>query len=222
MAGRCVSGWFVGPQEMSETSEKQNAVSGTMSWTWQILGVLLGTGTAISIIKNGFGIDVYGLPAKVLAQYVWLRDSLLAPVVWAVRYFGIEIAWWVKDAIMAYALVGAAHARAYQLMLASMVRAEPDESPTDLRRALPSRYRLLVWPQITGELFRNWMLARADRKYFVRFPATIAYVAQHKADGRLADSAQQLGQIALQVAVIAIATMAFFLWNYLSGLYGPN
>ena len=31
---------------------------------WHILGMLLGTATAISIIKNGFAIDLYGLPAK--------------------------------------------------------------------------------------------------------------------------------------------------------------
>jgi hypothetical protein len=76
---------------------------------------LLSTATAISIIKNGFAIDVHGLPAKVLAQYVWLRDTLFAPVVWALRYLGIEIEWWVKDVIMAYALVGAALARTIQM-----------------------------------------------------------------------------------------------------------
>ena len=95
---------------MNETNDAQRTVARTLSWTWQILGMLVGTATAISIIKNGFGIDVYGLPAKVLAQYGWLRDTLFAPVVWAFRNFAIEIAWWVKDTIMVYALLGAAHA----------------------------------------------------------------------------------------------------------------
>jgi hypothetical protein len=31
-----------------------------------------------------------------------------------------------------------------------------------------------------------------------------------------------LSHIALQVVVISVATMAFFLWNYLSGLFGPS
>jgi hypothetical protein len=33
-----------------------------------------------------------GFPAKVLAQYVWLRETLFWRVIWAARYFGIEIA----------------------------------------------------------------------------------------------------------------------------------
>jgi hypothetical protein len=42
--------------------EEQSTVARTWSWAWQILGVLLlSTATAISIIKNGFAIDVHGL-----------------------------------------------------------------------------------------------------------------------------------------------------------------
>ena len=68
---------------------------------------------------------------------MWLRDTLFLPVVWVVRYYGVEIAWWVKDT-------------------------GNDLTVTELRH------------------------------------------------------------IGLQVLVISIATMAFFLWNYLSGVYGPT
>jgi hypothetical protein len=67
--------------------------------------VLLGAATVISIIKNGFSIDLYGLPAKVLAQYIWLRETMFAPVAWVARHFGIEIASWIKDMIVAYAVL---------------------------------------------------------------------------------------------------------------------
>src|SRR5215831_18196274 len=69
--------------------------------------------------------------------HMWLRDTLFLPVVWVVRYYGVEIAWWVKDT-------------------------GNDLTVTELRH------------------------------------------------------------IGLQVLVISIATMAFFLWNYLSGVYGPT
>jgi hypothetical protein len=157
-------------EDLSGTSEEQSAsaVARTLSWTWQILGMLVGTATAISIIKNGFAIDVYGLPAKVLAQYAWLRDTLLVPLVWAARYFGIEIAWWVKDMMMAYALLAAAHGRAYQSMRRLRMGADFDdvERVPSVPRLDPSRYGILLWPQITAQLVRQWALARADWKYF--------------------------------------------------------
>jgi hypothetical protein len=197
-----------------DDDELQSAAARTLSWTWQVLSVLLGTATAISIIKNGFAIDVYGLPAKILAQYVGLRDTLFAPLVWAVSYWGIVIAWWVKDIIVAYTLVGAAHARASQAITRKgWSWWEP-----------PSYFSgLLLWPRTTGRLLREWVRAYEDRKYF----KTRTY-GEHpdqfrplkEADSKFTEATEQLGDIGMQIIVISLATMAFFLWNYLSGVYG--
>lgn len=205
--------------DLSETGEEQSTVARTFSWTCQILGMLLGTATAISIIRSGFSIDLYGLPAKVLAQYIWLRDTLFVPVVWAVRYFGIEIAWWVKDTVMAYALLAAAHARAYQVMSRMNVVAH---------WAMPSRWGILLWPKISGRLIQQWARLRADRKYFARSPAILygrhpdRLIPLHMAEGYLAEATERLGHIGLQLVLMSVATMAFFLWNYLSGVFGPT
>jgi hypothetical protein len=202
---------------MSKTGKEQSTVARTLSWTWQILGVLLGAATAISIIKNGFAIDVHGLPAKALAQYIWLRDTLFAPVAWAMRYWGIEMAWWVKDTIMAYVLVGAAHARAYQLTIQKgWSWYEPPEGYFA---------GILLWPRTTGRILRKWVRAIDDRKYFAKH----SYGAHPdrlrplmNADSDFMDANWQLRHIGLQVVLISVATMAFFFWNYLSGLYGPT
>lgn len=227
-----------------ETNMEQSSVARSLSWTWQILGLLLGTATSISIIKNGFAIDLYGLPDNVLAQYVWLRDKLLAPVAWAVGYFGIEIASWVKDLMMVYGLLGAAHLRAYQVM--GQMRVEEKslddfvERVPSVERLEPSVYRYLLWPQITAELVRQWTLANAENKYFrMRAENTrelnfsrpsVATEKQIEDDlwrtaiqarGTMEWCSSQLRHIAMQLLIISAATTAFFVWNYLSGLYGP-
>jgi hypothetical protein len=202
-------------QDPDETTEEQNIAVSTWSWTWHILGMLLGTATAISIIKNGFAIDLYGLPAKVLAQYHWLRDTLLVPVVWAVRYFGIEIAWWVKDMIMAYALFAAAHARAYQLLIRKRL-VDPDWS---------LYLNILLWPKLTWRVLRDLVEARGDREYFNRYGFEKYYTQRfsvENADYAIAFASRELRYIGLQLVLISVATMAFFTWNYLSGLYGAT
>jgi hypothetical protein len=211
-------------EKLSDTGEQQSTVARTLSWTWQILGILLGTATTISIIKSGFAIDVYGLPAKVLSHYVWLRDTLFVPAVWVVHYFGIEIAWWIKDLIMAYALVGAAHARAYQVMNAIEIVDGEQVGGTSFTQSLSA---LLLWPQISRRLFRELVRALEDRKYFKDFAKRTGsrhpelYFPLQQADWTVAEAIDHLRHIGLQLAAISVATTAFFLWNYLSGVFGP-
>ena len=99
---------------MTETSQRPESVLGTASWVFSGLGILLAIATCISIIKNGFSIELHGTPAKVLAQYTWLRDMLFEPVVWVLRYYGLTMPWWLKDIVVAYGLVGAAVSRSYR------------------------------------------------------------------------------------------------------------
>jgi hypothetical protein len=167
----------------------------------------------------------------VLAQYTWLRNTLFVPVAWVVRYyFRIEIAWWVKDMIMAYALLTAAHSRAKTFVTPRWY----DWS------SIHSRWAILVWPIITWRLVRRWASYRGYREYLARyFPSDPAqppplpggerasgerrlWLEVFEAERDLADASHHLGQIGLQLVLISIATMAFFAWNYLTGLYGPT
>jgi len=84
---------------MTEASqERPETVVATGSKVWRVLWILLGTGTCISLVKCGFAIDLYGLPAKMFAEYTWLRDMLFEPVAWVPRYFGLTMPLWLKDA----------------------------------------------------------------------------------------------------------------------------
>lgn len=105
----------------TETSEKPDeapqGAGSTLamgSGVWRVLGILLGISTFVSLIKNGFHIEVYGLPAKLLQEYTWLRDMLFWPVVEVLDYFGLMMPWWAKDALVGYGVVGSAHGRAFR------------------------------------------------------------------------------------------------------------
>jgi hypothetical protein len=207
---------------MSESS-KQSTIARTCSWTWQVLGVLLGTATAISIIRNGFAIDVYGLPAKALAQYIWLRDTLFEPLVWAVLYFGIQITWWVKDTIMTYALLAAAHARAFEVM-SPLVRDEGDFPSTLYERmqdAVAIAVTAILWPRTSWRLLLEWAEAKWDQEYYTRQGADPYWHDVMGVVGTASDAASELRRIGFEVVIVSVATTAFFFWNYLSGLYGP-
>jgi hypothetical protein len=95
---------------MDETS-RQTSVFATGARVWHWLGILIGTATLISLVKNGFAIELSGLPAQLYKTYAWLRDMLFLPVVWTLRYFDLTMPVWLKDAVMAYGLASAAYAR---------------------------------------------------------------------------------------------------------------
>ncbi len=99
---------------MADASQQQDSVVAIGSWVWRVLGILLGTATCISLVKNGFAIELTGLPAAIFRQYAWLRDMLFEPVVWVLRYLGLTIPWWLKDLLAAYTLVAVAHWRTFR------------------------------------------------------------------------------------------------------------
>jgi hypothetical protein len=98
---------------MAEASQQSQSLVATGSKVWHVLGILLGTATCISFVKNGFAIELHGLPAKIYQQYAWVRDMLFEPVVWVLRYFGLTMPWWLKDSVVAYGLVVGAHWRTF-------------------------------------------------------------------------------------------------------------
>jgi hypothetical protein len=81
----------------------------------------------------------------------------------------------------------------------------------------PSRYAILLRPQ---QLLAKWALGIVDRKYYRRHPNAIGSLAD--AEDMLDQAAARLSHIGLQLVLISLATMAFFAWNYLLGLYGPT
>ena len=77
-------------------------------WAWKILGVLVGAATIISLIRNLFTIDLYGLPAELHKQYSILRDWLFYPIAYLLKFLSLPFPAWLKDLIAAYAVPAAA------------------------------------------------------------------------------------------------------------------
>jgi hypothetical protein len=64
---------------MGEDPENRQSMR-TASWVWQLLGVAMATATVVSLVKSGFSIDLAAVPAQMYRTYIWLRDSLWAPI----------------------------------------------------------------------------------------------------------------------------------------------
>jgi len=91
--------------------ESQEAAGSTWKSVWSWLGTLSSAAVLVSLIKSRFSIELYRLPAMVYEQYVWLRDMLFEPADWVLQYFALSIPAWLKDILLGYALIAAAHVR---------------------------------------------------------------------------------------------------------------
>ena len=99
---------------MHDNSQAQDTLA-TGRWVFQVLGILFGTATLVSLTKSSFAIELSGLPAILYKQYVLLRDFLFEPAVRILAYFGFSLPHWVKDPIMVYGLIAAAYSRAFRV-----------------------------------------------------------------------------------------------------------
>lgn len=180
---------------MTEATEQQNEVTSTWSRTWQVLGMLIAVATCISIVKNVGSIELYGTPAKMLAQYTWLRDMLFEPVAWALRYLGVNLAWWFKDLFLVYSLIGAAYVRAETVQYAEVIKYRP--------------LAFLGWPRRLA--FESWIAANREDFY-------------ERGVFSRADKPKRsfLSRFAVQLIVVIVAAAAFFAWNSLSSGAGPG
>ena len=216
------------------------------SWAWQVLGLLLGIATVVSIIKSGFDIQLYGLAAKVYQQYAWLRDLLFEPIVLVLHYLGLTFPWWLKDTIMSYGLIAGTHWRMFRgsggysdlpvlvtfdetKLLRSVDSRTGDRLvPTDAERARWAMLSALSWPIFH---LRVWILSRriGDVPYF-EFSKENARDSQGRplplVIGHFPEKVAAFVRafrllVAWNLAVIVTCTVAFFLWNYLSNRFGP-
>jgi hypothetical protein len=207
----------------SEESKQEESVVGGGSWVWRVLGILLATATCISIVKNGFSIELYGLPAKVFEQYAWLRDTLFEPVAWMLRYFGLIIPWWLKDLIMAYSLIAGAHWRTdTQILALAMKLGIISVMPSSVQRCV----RATLWPVYTS--YRLW---RGDDPLRLRHETLeLARKVARSSDETFlrtyvdwTQRSRYYHEYAVENLVVALVFSAgFFLWNHLGNVFGPG
>ena len=182
---------------MTEVSNSKQAVA-TWRWAWQLLGIMVGTATFVSLIKHGFAIELSGLPAKVYGQYTWLRDMVFEPAVWLVSWIGLTIPPWLKDVITVYGLIGAAFVRA---MTSTGIPLTTKESL--LKYYLVHLSFVMSWPLLAIFVPVEWVQYRNHPEYRDGAPNFL------KAFG-------------WQLMIVVVAAVAFFLWNHLANVYGPG
>ena len=181
---------------VAEASQQPESVVTTGSRVWRVLGILLGTATCISLVKNGFAIELHGLPAAILRQYAWLRDMLFEPVVWMLRYFGLTMPWWLKDVIMAYGLMTAVHWRVSGAWKAPLA---------------PRPSEVLFWPllEIRAIVWRyGWSRSEALLPEWAKDVLSSIRLF-HRA-------------LVWNIGLILVVASAFFLWSHLQNVVGPG
>jgi hypothetical protein len=192
---------------MIKTTEQRSDVASTWSWTFQTLGVLLGTATCISIVKNVGAIELFGLPARAFAQYAWLRDMLFEPIAWPLRYLGLSLPWLLKDLLLGYLLIGAAFYRGALVFW---------RGPNQKYFVKPKM--VIEWPV----WIYDWIVEiRTQTASIERMRATDPEFAEDRA-GSLRRMKRLLWLFLLNVVVILVATAAFFIWNSLGSSAGPS
>jgi len=70
----------------------------------------------INLVKSGFAIEIRGLPATILQQYIWLRDMLFETVMLIMRHYGLTIPSCAKDVVLGYALIAGAFWRSFAFL----------------------------------------------------------------------------------------------------------
>ncbi len=221
---------------MTEALEQQpESIISTGKKVWQVLGILVGTATCISLVKNGFTIELNGLPGRILQQYTWLRDMLFEPVVWALRHFGLVLPWWLKDIVVVYGIIAGAFWRSYTLPSDQHgVLAEPKSLREMgffffLSEDMPTKFEYAVfWPL--------WIIWLRDKLHYADY--TRAHLKKlHPKNRRGRSKAhsdlfveeqvevmarRQRNSIIRNIIIIACLTLAFFLWNFLQNVSGPG
>jgi hypothetical protein len=186
------------------------------------LGILIGAATVISLIKNLFVIDLYGLPAELHKQYSILRDWLFYPVVYLLKFLSLPLPDWVKDLIAAYSVPAAAVWRlgvlsgeddriwyerdpeGFREMLRDAARSSKID-PDDLIRRVEmgiNHWWYFYFRQIRGAVLWPRVVLRQLRELRDKQP----------------NARTHLYGFARELFVILTVIICFFLWNYLSSL----
>jgi hypothetical protein len=215
----------------TENQELTSTVVATSRWVWSALGVAVGTGTLISLVKSGLSIELIGIPAKVYQSYAWVRDIVFLPIVWFGLYFaklptfetwgalgpGLKVPPWLKDFFMAYGLVVGAHWRSLRsdprhaksvmrgtircALFWPVYQAVVYSSQSEWRRIAELPDRATIYDEYDGG---RWLMRRDRRRYLLQ--------------GAL--KARRL--IFWNLVAIVLCTCVFFLWNSISNAFGPK
>jgi hypothetical protein len=193
---------------MREEFDQTSYYSSTWSWVWQALGALLGTATLISLIKHGFNIELRGIPAAMLNQYTWMRDTLFEPIVWALRSYGLSLPSWLKDLITAYALVTTSYWRALNTFGFEVIGWRRQAPLSEGWRKIRMLVYSIIWP------LRPHPVHAA--------PYSLRRSFEDDEDARLGFEKMFRWRFVANLTIVLAAAVAFFLWNQISNLYGPG
>jgi hypothetical protein len=178
-----------------------------------VLTYLIAIAACISFIKDGLGVELYGLPAMIFQKYVALRDVLFWPLVELLRYFGLPVPWWVKDAIVAYGLVAGA---LWRVVVARVPGAVREHGAEALLNAL-------FWPYFFIDLWlepwrmRIWQARNPPRNE--EAARLYKHVLEQRQDGRRA--AYRYGLFVLRQLLFIVAWVAaIFLASHLQNASG--
>jgi hypothetical protein len=208
---------------MEKESQARDAIN-MGSWVWRVLGIAMGTATLVSLVKSGFSIEFAALPAKVYQNYAWLRDTLWEPVAWLFSYWGLSIPGWVKDIVMAYLLIGSAYMRAFRGFF-----------PGEKQRPLTSFGVLILWPLTHQGILRSgeYPPSKVIKANLKELKKEIQEILESESAGpgdriqaHLAQEAVEVFYLRRRLVWYIVLTIfsasAFFLWNYVSIVYGPG
>jgi hypothetical protein len=171
-----------------------------------VLGVLVGTATVVSLVKSGFAIELAGLPQQIFRHYASLRDAVFEPLAWALRWIGLGLPIFLRDVLVAYGLLSAAHWRAFQTErgpdIASRVGIEMMiRGSRRFGRAPKSLFFwAILWPY-------SFVLLKSAAKYYQS----------------VAEDRQRFQRTVLvNLFVIFLVAVLFFAWSHVSAVYGPS
>ena len=189
--------------ETDHSEPPVSAVFSTGRWAFRVLGGLLAASTLISVLRQGFNIQLVGLPNEFYAQYVWLRDTIFWPLTGLLSLISIRLPDWAKDMIALYFLIAGA-----------VWRALPNYAR--FHRTTPDRY---------GHSAATYTPDEEDRRIFLVM--SLVWPVWLWIMGEAASKPDKVRRIAffrftaIQLLFVIVCTVGFFFWNYLAHLYGP-
>jgi len=191
-----------------------------------IVGTLIGAASIVSIILNGFPIELTEAPLAVYEYYATVRNLLFKII------YSVIFSWWIiidlpniiEDIIALYFLLGFAFARAnaiYTMKLESHVGFSVSfESDADFTQTCK---RIIIWPLnvfISIELLKYYDIDEARRNYLQKYGGTDAFSREANAyvDGANSKALQAIRWPLISIFVFMIqmiVVFAFFTWNFL-------
>lgn len=210
------------PREPDRSKKPHRSWLRSWGWAWKILGILIGAATVISLIKNLFVIDLYGLPAELHKQYSILRDWLFYPVVYVLKFLSLPLPDWVKDLTAAYSVPAAAVWR-LGVLSGEDDRIWYERDPEGFREMLRDAARSSkidpddLIRRVEKGINHRWYFYFRQVRGAVLWPRVVLRQLRELRDKQPNARAHLYG-FARELVIILTVIICFFLWNYLSSL----